>query len=255
MNRKKTPITIMYLQDLVYFLQKNDLAEYTEDLVTYLQTKKVKKHANEIIDGLLEANLMVNEKDSAEYFHITAQALVSAKRYYVGIKNPTFITSSSTEAKFLKKYVEWGEEHRKFLLSQGEEHTIERYFTALGTEICRLAWIKKHSKEVFLKTIINKREALMANTEIRLKITVHKKTIAKFQKDFVILSKSSPLSMDDKLRLQDILINAIILYESHNLAFNYEHFLAVLSIRKNSKVYYFMGEKTIQKLASILRGN
>ena len=97
--RNKSPIVIMNYSDLVYFLDKNDLFDYKDKLDKFLKSKKVQKAANEIVDDILGASLHINEAESVEYFSIAAQALVNAKKQHVGIKNPTFITSSSNEAK------------------------------------------------------------------------------------------------------------------------------------------------------------
>ena len=254
-KRKKKPIVILEYSDLLDFLQKNNLLRYKDNLDTFLKSRKVKKSADEIIDGLLKASLHINEADSVEYFTITAQAMMQTKKSYVGIKNPTYITSSSNEAKYLRKYVEWGMEHREFLRKQGEDYDIESYFKALGIEIVLLAWIKKQTKEVFLNTIVNKREALMANTEKRLKILANQSNIKKFYKDFTRLSKTPALRADEKETLQQVFINAVMLYEAFGFKFNYDHYIGILNIRKDDKPYYYLGDKARNTLRRVLIEN
>lgn len=254
-NRKKTPVVIMDYADLLEFLKANNLSQYKNNLDRFLKSKKVKNNANRIIDDLLQASLHINEKDSVEYFTIAAQAVTNAKKSYVGIKNPTFITSSSNESKHLKKFVEWGMEHRDFLKQQGQEYDIEMYFKALGIEIVLLAWIKKQTKEVFLNTIVNKREALMANTEKRLKIISNQHSIKRFYKDFIRISKVPALRPDEKETLEQVLINAVMLYEAFGFKFNYDHYLKILNIRKGDKPYYYLGEKARNTLRRVLIEN
>lgn len=252
-KRKKKPILIMEYADIVYFLEKKNLNHIIPDLDVFLKSQRVKKNGERIIDQILGASLHINEAESAEYFRITAEGLAKAKMIYVGIKKPTYMTSASPEAKHLKKFVEWGADHRTFLREKvGQDYDIETYFTALGIEICLLAWIKKQTTEVFLGTIVNRQEALLGNTERRLKIVTHTAEINRFIADFSALTKTT-LRMDEKDTLKEVFLNAVMIYEGNDVAFNYEHFRSVIGINTSTKPYYLLSEKSRTTLGNAIR--
>jgi hypothetical protein len=253
MKAKKDPIVIISYSDLLKFFQKQELDMYVDDLNTLLASVKIRKNAEKHIDSLLGASLHINEAESVEYFAIAASAIAKTKKLYIGIKNPTTISSGSKEAISLKKYIEWGTQHHKFLLEKTDkDYPMRTYFMALGTEICLLAWIKKSTNEVFLNTIVNKKEALLSNTERRLVILTNKTLIHQFNLDFMRLSNTKVLPHDYKETLQLVLVRAIMLYESYGFAFNYPHYLTVIGIRKDDKPYYYQGDKHLKTLIRAL---
>jgi nitrogen fixation/metabolism regulation signal transduction histidine kinase len=93
---------------------------------------------------------------------------------------------------------------------------------------------------------------LLGNTERRLKIVTHTAEINRFINDFSALTKTT-LRMDEKDTLKEVFLNAVMIYEGNDVAFNYEHFRSVIGVNVSTKPYYLLSEKSRTTLGNAIR--